>query len=184
MIRIRHSAPLVLLALLGGACGEDPAPDTERAVAGGRTDGAWVVAPTGIGALRAGMSLPEARAVLGRLPEPDTPEGCAHVWVPGPPGRVLAMVVDGRIVRFEIADSATATDRGVRVGDSEQRVESVYRGRIRREPHKYIDGHYLVVTPEDPADSAFRLIFETDGERVTEYRAGLLPAVAWVEGCS
>ena len=34
------------------------------------------------------------------------------------------------------------------------------------------------------ADSAYRLIFETDGQRVTEYRAGLLPAVEWVEGCS
>ena len=41
--------------------------------------------------------------------------------------------------------------------------------------------HYL--KPSDPA-LPYRLVFETDGERVTRYRAGRLPEVEWVEGCA
>jgi hypothetical protein len=41
-----------------------------------------------------------------------------------------------------------------------------------------------VIVPEAAQDSAHRLILETDGARVVRYRGGLLPAVAWVEGCS
>jgi hypothetical protein len=29
----------------------------------------------------------------------------------------------------------------------------------------------------------FRIVFETDGQRVTRFRAGRLPAVQYVEGC-
>lgn len=93
------------------------------------------------------------------------------------------MIVDGRVVRIEVKDSLVATDRGARVGDGEARIDSLYRGMVTVEPHKYTDGHYLVVTPA-AADSGLRLIFETDGSRVTEFRVGRLPEVAWVEGCS
>ena len=61
---------------------------------------------------------------------------------------------------------------------------ALYSGRVTVEPHKYTDGHYLVVRPSAPADSAFRLIFETDGTRVTRFRSGLQPQVAWIEGCA
>jgi hypothetical protein len=144
----------------------------------------WTVTPAGIGPLRAGMTLADARAALG-APLPDPPPGaeCAHVPVGGAPGEVLAMIVDGRVARIEVKDGAVATDRGARVGDSEARIDSLYRGRVRREPHKYTDGSYLVVEAEAPADAAQRLVFETDGTKVVEYRAGLMPAVSWVEGC-
>ncbi len=94
------------------------------------------------------------------------------------------MVVDGRIARIEVKNSAVATATGAGVGDSEARIHALYPGRVQVRPHKYTDGHYLIVRPEATSDSANRLIFETDGRHVLEYRAGLLPAVAWVEGCS
>jgi hypothetical protein len=149
-------------------------------------DARWTVTPVGIGALRAGMTLPDARRALGApLPDPSPgAESCSHVPVGGAPGEVLAMIVDGRVARIEVKGGAVATDRGARVGDSEARIDTLYAGRVRREPHKYTEGSYLIVAPEAPADSAHRLIFETDGARVVQYRAGLLPAVAWVEGCS
>ena len=34
------------------------------------------------------------------------------------------------------------------------------------------------------ADSGFEVVFETDSQRVTRYRAGRLPEVEYVEGCS
>jgi hypothetical protein len=51
-------------------------------------------------------------------------------------------------------------------------------------PHKYVSGaHYLTLVPTTPADTLRRIVFETDGRRVTRYRTGLLPYVANVEGC-
>lgn len=55
---------------------------------------------------------------------------------------------------------------------------------LRVEPHEYLGpaGHYLVIT--QPGDTVDQIIFETDGKRVLNFRAGRLPAVAYVEGCS
>ena len=178
----------LLLPMIALGCGEpspDAAPDSAAPTAIERADSAWVATPRGLGALRAGATVTEAwRAIDPGLPAPDSLEPCDHVAVPGAPGGVLAMIVDGRVARIEVRDSVVATDRGARVGDSEARVLQLYGERVTVEPHKYTDGHYLVVTPDAAADSAYRLVFETDGERVLQYRVGLLPSVAWVEGCS
>ena len=57
-------------------------------------------------------------------------------------------------------------------------------GQVKVTPHKYEDGHYLTVTPTAAADKQFRIVFETARGRVTRYRAGLMPSVEYVEGCS
>jgi hypothetical protein len=95
------------------------------------------------------------------------------------------MVIDGRIARLDVRHPATVrTAEGAGIGDSEARIHPLYPGRVEVQPHKYTDGHYLIVTPSAPAESTFRMIFETDGTRVTTYRTGRLPEVGWVEGCS
>ncbi len=55
---------------------------------------------------------------------------------------------------------------------------------MRDEPHHYEgpEGRYRIV--ELPGDSLHRIVFETDGRRVTSYRAGRRPAVDHVEGCA
>jgi hypothetical protein len=93
------------------------------------------------------------------------------------------MLVHDTVVRLDIRDSALATETGVRVGDAEGDVRSLYAGRVTTQPHKYVQGgHYLVV--RSPGDSTRQLVFETDGKRVTSYRVGRTPEVAWVEGCA
>ncbi len=62
--------------------------------------------------------------------------------------------------------------------------QQLYPGQVSISPHKYVDGHYLIVTPSAPADSTYRLVFETDGKLVTRFRSGKMPEVTWVEGCS
>jgi hypothetical protein len=59
---------------------------------------------------------------------------------------------------------------------------SLYAPAVHREPHKYVDGSYLIVP--SARDSTRQLVFETDGRVVTALRAGMLPMVRWVEGCS
>jgi hypothetical protein len=189
MKMLTRSGLLAAALFVHAACTPLPRPDVANMIA--RDTGArataqrpWTVTPGGIGPLRTGMSVAEAHAALGgEFATGDSTGGCAHVALTGLPGRVLAMVVDGRVVRIEVKDRAVATTTGARVGDNEARIYSLYPGRVQVQPHKYTDGHYLIVTPEATADSANRLIFETDGRNVLEYRAGLLPAVAWVEGC-
>ena len=47
-------------------------------------------------------------------------------------------------------------------------------------PHKYNPGgHYITVT----GAGSNRIVFETDGSRVTNYRAGRSPEVEQVERC-
>ncbi len=95
------------------------------------------------------------------------------------------MIIDGRVARVDLQPGATIrTAEGAGIGDTEERIHALYPGRVEVQPHHYVDGHYLIVRPVTPADSSHRIIFETDGKRVTSYRTGRLPEVRWIEGCS
>jgi hypothetical protein len=147
----------------------------------------WTISVRGYGPVHAGMTLAEA-ATAGGLPLGEGmlgTEDCDYVYFAGDStGDLHFMVINGQIARVDVQDSTVTTGEGARIGDTEDRVKQLYPGRVTVEPHKYTDGHYLVVAPEEAADSSFRIIFETDSGRVTTYRAGRLPEVALVEGCS
>ena len=94
------------------------------------------------------------------------------------------MLEGNRVVRIDVDSGAAATSEGARVGDAESRILGLYAGRVESGPHKYVSGgKYLTVRAANPADSAYRLIFETDGQKVTRYRAGQRPQVEYVEHC-
>lgn len=176
---------LVAACAWGGEATADSSAGTPGSTAATRapSPASWTMSETGWGPIRAGMSVDAARAALaGQLAEPAN-RACDHVSPPGGPAGVLLMVVSGRVVRVEVSDSAVATSTGARVGDTEARINQLYSGRVQTTPHKYSDGHYLTVRGSD-ADSIHRLVFETDGQRVTRYRGGRMPEVEWVEGCS
>lgn len=148
----------------------------------------WSVTARGYGPIEAGMTLDQA-ATAGNRPFSDLMLGsveCDYVFFAGDSieGTVHFMVVHGAIARVDISDSGITTAEGARIGDSEQRIHELYSGRVTVEPHKYVDGHYLVVAPSAPADSGHAIIFETDGSRVTSFRAGRVPEVRYIEGCS
>lgn len=181
MVRAMRVLPLVLLFAIAACSDGERRESSQPDTAGQRS---WTVTSRGIGPVMAGMTVEETRAALGaELPEP-IDSGCTYITPAVGPAGVRLMVVDGHVVRVDISDTTVSTSVGARVGDSEARVESLYRGRVQTTPHKYTKGHYLTVIPATPADSLFRLVFETDSGRVTSYRAGLLPMVEWVEGCS
>jgi hypothetical protein len=94
------------------------------------------------------------------------------------------MVVDGEIARADVTEPTVATLQGeIRVGASEEAVREAYGDRLDEGEHEYDpDGSVLTFVPEDPADT--RLLFETDGAKVTSMRGGRLPEVEYVEGCS
>jgi hypothetical protein len=152
--------------------------------AAGRTTD-FVVTEQGLGPLRTGMTIAEATTALGGAlvvpAEYDTTLCDYATWRGGPPG-VHVMVDQGRIARVEVDSAGVATAAGARVGDSEDRIKSLYPGRVKVTPHKYEDGRYLIVN--GVGDSSVAIVFETSKGRVTKYRAGRRPAVEYVEGCS
>lgn len=148
-----------------------------------RQAGEWDITPEGIGALKAGMSLDEAKIVMhGNLVVPAKLEECDYVSFRNAPAGLAAMVEKGEISRVEVRNGTVATAEGARIGDTEEKVKSLYPGIVTVRPHKYTDGHYLVVTPKDAGEN--RIVFETDGKKVTRYQSGRRPAVEYVEGCS
>jgi hypothetical protein len=165
-----------------------PAAVTTPQAAGDTT---WALRFDGAGPLRVGMTVDEARAALGgdfrgdgqAVGTVDGPEGCQYARSGPLPEGMMVMLEGARVVRVEVDSGNVATVEGARIGDSEARIQQTYPGRVEVQPHKYTDGHYLVVRPAG-GDTTRHLIFETDGSRVLRFRAGQRPQVGYVEGCS
>lgn len=153
----------------------------------------------GIGAVKAGMNLPEAAAAANtRLYVSYAgSDSCYYLQGEGEFKGISFMVTKDEaksrqkyitsdvIARVDIDDPRVTTVSGAKIGDTEVRIKSLYPGQIKVTPHEYVkNGHYLTLIPKDKADQNYRVVFETDGQRVTRYRSGKLPEVEFVEGCS
>jgi len=191
---VRTSAIVSLALAAALACGPagDSHADTAHAAtvlpAAAADSHPFAVSDSGAGRLRIGMSFAQAAHALGAA-VPDTARAdtaCAYVTFAHVPPGVRLMWVAGHLARVEVSDTTVPTSRGVRVGDTGSRVDSAYRGLVTVSPHKYDPrASYRVVRFASPADSAFRLVFETDStQRVARYRMGREPEVEWVEGCA
>ena len=167
---------LVLVVLMGLS-------QTASASAPGRLNKSTRVSYFGIGNVRAGMSLrTAARAANDKLVSiHPISDGCTFVKPQQGPDGIIFMVIDGKIARVDVENKFTVTAEGARVGDSEARIKRLYPGRVRVTPHAYIEGHYLTVIAPDGKHG---FVFETDGRKVTQYRAGSRVAIRYVEGCS
>jgi hypothetical protein len=141
----------------------------------------------GIGTVRVGMTVSQAAKAAGtKLAGNSTNNSCYYVKPQNQPKNVSFMVTEGRISRVDVRQNTQITTlKGAKIGDTEAQIKSLYPGQIKVTPHKYVqDGHYLTFIPKDRADQNYRLVFETNGKRVTEFRSGKLPEVEFVEGCS
>lgn len=142
----------------------------------------------GIGDVRVGMNLKQAETAAGtKLIVTDEPNRyCFYVKPQGRPEGIGFMMVDYKIARVDIFDNPRmATLSGAKIGDTEDRIKSIYPGQIQVTPHKYDNnGHYLTFVPKDRQYRQYRLVFETDGKKVTRFRSGKLPEVEFVEGCA
>jgi len=141
----------------------------------------------GLGQIQIGMTLDEA-VNMGVLNErPDIKQACDFVFPAvgaGIPFGVNVMVVKGKVARIDVDTGTVTTEDGAKIGDSEDKMKSIYGDELKVSPHKYIEGgHYLTVMG-DSTSAGKAMVFETDGKQVTMFRAGRIPEVEWVEGCS
>ena len=129
------------------------------------------------------MSLHGAASIIGDrlVSTQEVSDGCTFVKPQHGPNGISFMVTDGKIARVDVENSFTKTEEGARVGDSEATIKRLYAGRVRVTPHAYVEGHYLTIVAPD---RKYAIVFETDGKKVTQYRAGRRVAVRYIEGCS
>ncbi len=115
-----------------------------------------------------------------------TNAGCAYVMPSEGPSGISFITTNGIIARTDVVTRRVSTPEGIRIGDSERRVYRIYgRRRVRRSRHVYVrGGHYLKILPARTSEGGRRIVFETDGRRVTSIRAGRLPEAYLVEGCA
>ncbi|HET9773058.1 MAG TPA: hypothetical protein VFS16_19325 [Acidimicrobiia bacterium] len=152
----------------------------------------------GIGPVKVGMTLAQASAAVAKPVEVDPNyvlDGCAYAAVTGGPKGLSFMVLRDRdsdpwrIVRVDVDDeSRIATQSGIRIGATEAEVKRTYgapgrTGKITIENHEYVEGgHYISYDDDGPA--GLRMLFETDGQKVTRFRSGQQGPVGYVEGCA
>lgn len=160
----------------------------------------------GFGAIQIGMTLEAATQAAGTPlvalngGRPDLQASCSYVKLQGGSDGLDFMLNEGRIVRVDVRSQVSrevnnqpvavnlseevsqfTTAAGAKVGDREAQITALYPN-IEIAPHKYDPaGHYLTIPTA--AGSNNRLIFETNGDRVTSIRAGQMPQVDLVERC-
>jgi len=151
------------------------------------------LAINGIGPIRVGMTVDEASRAAGvRLVKGYAgldENFCSYFKPQGEPKGINFMVTKGRIVRIDISNERVTTIKGAKIGDTEDRIISLYPGQIQVTRHPYqrlplTNQKYLTFVPKDAADKSYRIIFETSKNRVERFRSGKIPQVEYIEGCS
>lgn len=179
----RGIACAMMIAAALAACSRSPS-DTPPASAtpssAPAVDAAPMLSAQGYGKLRFGDKLAATETALGEKAQPlgENDPACSMVRFKSLPG-VRFMVEQGVITRAD-ADTGTPNDTGIAVGDTlaqaKQKVPALQVG-----PHKYLEqGHYLTIRGAQPNTA---IVMEEDGKAVTKIRAGVEPAVNYVEVC-
>ena len=150
------------------------------------------LAINGIGPIRVGMTVDEASRAAGVklvfvMNGPDA-YSCSYFRPQTEPKGINFMVTKGRIARIDISDKRITTIRGAKIGDTLDRIISLYPGQIQiiKAPltsRPEGNSKHLTFVPKDAADKNYRIIFETTFDRVREFRSGKLPEVEFLEGC-
>lgn len=146
------------------------------------TKDAWVVTYQGIGEVRTGMTVDQVNTALkDDLGIPAMRSDCEYMSPRNEPKGVSFLFENGTLSVIDVKSGTVKTVEGAGIGDTETTVDSLYRGQVVTQPAKYTSGHRLIVTPKTGGDH--RIVFETDGMKVTQFSSGREPAVEYVEGC-
>ncbi len=115
------------------------------------------------------------------MPPYEEQQSCYYASPEGHSEDIGFMVEEGCITRIDVFSRKIPSVKGIRIGDSEKAVKKAFPGKVKEEPHPYLenDGKYLIVETK----SGFGFIFETMRGKVTTFGSGRLTSVRYIEGC-
>lgn len=188
------AASLAVLLLAG--CGSEPAsdraePGPDAPVAADEQGTAAPAAPPptvvsaqtltleGYGGLTIGKPVPAGSPWAARGAQ--ISEECLTLSAPDWPG-AYAIVEQGVVRRISVSDESKAKlAEGIGPGSTEAEVRKAFPSLVA-EPHKYVEApaKYLTQPGKEP-----RLLFEIDDKgKVSLVHVGMMPTLAYVEGCA
>lgn len=149
----------------------------------------WRLTLNSLGPIRIGMTVPQASQALGaklQIAQYHQPNPSCYYVIPRDKrlNGVRLMVTHHKISRIDIENHSFSTISGAKIGMTEKQIKAKYTP-LQIEPHRYANnGHYIIYRSKDPLYRPYSLLFETDGNRVTSFRAGYREEVNYVEGCA
>ena len=142
------------------------------------------VTTVGLDTVHFGMTAAVAQRAAGTRFTPVTPRGeCFLVTPDEAPEGITFWVVEGTIERVDIDTVEIGTRSGGRIGRTEDWIRQAWPNHIQASPLPDDSGNLLAFVPQDESDQEFRIMFQTDGEKVIRMWAGRLPWVAELGGC-
>ena len=180
---MRSAATLAAVLCLAAAAVAAAAGATSRQAAASGP----VLTPLGVGHLKVGMTLAEARRASGRriVEEGEVFSSCRYALVPGL--RVSLMLLHDRIARVDVErGSRVHALGGIRRGDTEAAVRAFFGPKVVETPHVYVHGgSYLTVGWRSGRYAGRGIRFETNEQgTVTSIYAGRHDPIRYVEGCA
>jgi hypothetical protein len=139
----------------------------------------------GVGPVRVGMGIDEARRVAGVPVEAIDGPYCRGFRVTGTsfPVEVLAEASE-RINLVIVSEPPLRTVSGIGVGSTRADVLAAYPGQVEVRPGAP-GPHWIVYQPRDPALASLSLVFQIDGSgRVQTMKAGLRVRAEADENCA
>lgn len=140
----------------------------------------YPVTPEGIGRLKIGMTLAEARKAIKEdiIPHNGGTLNCDTAIIADT--GLMLLIQNKKITAIHINNPAYKTPENAKIGDSEAILKTLYKTMEITPGSDYIKGHDIKI--KTPQGSGY--IFKTDDNKnVYEYRAGLYPAIELKEGC-
>lgn len=147
-------------------------------------DTRWCLSMTGLGAVRAGMSVDQVLPLLdwSGLERKQRATGCWYLRYEGPLAFRL-MIIDDHVARIELTGTTRLhTLGGAGIGTTETALELLYGKALDIQPHKYVEGGHTITLRSGAGTEGLR--FETRGGAVTAIQAGPWEHLNYVEGCS
>lgn len=140
------------------------------------------VTTAGVGPIRIGMTIREARRAAGRriLLSADVSPGCQVADLLPRAYGVSLLLTRGRVARVYVDRRGIATGSGVRIGDSIQRLKRVYGRRLVSVPDAYTRAERVY----ELRFGSRKVTFLSSRGRVAVISTGRRPEIDYIEGCA
>ena len=168
----------VALLVPAAAAAARPAAETPK-----RLTGNAVISTTGVGPIKLGMTIEEARkaARTGIVAGSEVTKGCRQDTVLPRRFGLTTLRFNKKIRVLYVTRTAMPTAKGIRVNDTLERLQSKYTGLIERPSDVSAETRIFELHGKGAREIQFSV---NAANRITQIATGLRPEVDFSEGCA